>query len=83
VILQQKDTPSPHHFWIISTAFTTLTMVTEREKRVVMTKQLKKKVFAACLVKVSYRSLPVGALKAVTEAFEKDQRQYSNDGIQQ
>jgi hypothetical protein len=44
-------------------------MVKERKKRVVMTKKLKKEVFTACLVRVLCRTLPVGAFKAVVEAF--------------
>ena len=44
-------------------------MVKERKKRVALTKQLKQEVFMACLVRVLRGTLPVGAFKAVAEAF--------------
>ncbi|KAG7367330.1 hypothetical protein IV203_030001 [Nitzschia inconspicua] len=44
-------------------------MATTRKKRVAMTKQLKKEVFMACLLRVSRGILPYGSFKAVGEGF--------------
>jgi hypothetical protein len=47
-------------------------MVNERKKRVAMTKQLKREVFMACLVRVLGGNLPIGSFKAVADHFEID-----------
>jgi hypothetical protein len=47
-------------------------MVNIRMKRVAMTKQLKREVFMACIVRVSRGILPVGSFKAVADHFEID-----------
>ena len=47
-------------------------MVNSRKKRVAMTKQLKREVFMACIVRVSRGILPIGSFKAVGEHFQID-----------
>ena len=47
-------------------------MVNNRKKRVAMTKQLKREVFTACLVRVLRGILPNGSFKAVADHFEID-----------
>jgi hypothetical protein len=47
-------------------------MVNERKKRVTMTKQLKREVFMACIVRVSRGILPIGRFKAVADHFQID-----------
>jgi hypothetical protein len=47
-------------------------MVNIRKKRVAMTKQLKREVFTACLVRVLRGILPNGSFKAVADHFEID-----------
>jgi hypothetical protein len=47
-------------------------MVNIRKKRVAMTKQLKREVFTACIVRVSQGILPIGSFKAVADHFEID-----------
>jgi hypothetical protein len=47
-------------------------MVNERKKRVAMTKQMKREVFMACLVRVSRGILPIGSFKAVGQDFDID-----------
>jgi hypothetical protein len=44
-------------------------MVKLRKKRVAMTKQLKEKVFMACLMRVSHGFLPIGSFKAIADEF--------------
>ena len=44
-------------------------MEVERKDRVAMTKDLKKKVFQACLVRVVRGNLPLGSLKEVAQKF--------------
>jgi hypothetical protein len=45
-------------------------MVKQRKKRVSITKQLKRELFMAGLVRASCGTLPVGAFKAAGEAFD-------------
>jgi hypothetical protein len=47
-------------------------MVNIGKKRVAMTKQLKREVFMACIVRVSRGILPTGSFKAVADHFEID-----------
>jgi hypothetical protein len=47
-------------------------MVNIRKKRVAMTKQLKREVLMACIVRVSRGILPIGSFKAVGEHFQID-----------
>jgi hypothetical protein len=47
-------------------------MVNITKKRVAMTKQLKREVFMACLVRVLRGILPIGSFKAVADHFEID-----------
>jgi hypothetical protein len=45
-------------------------MVNIRKKRVTMTKQMKREVLMACIVRVLQGILPIGSFKAVAEHFQ-------------
>jgi hypothetical protein len=66
---QKNQSFSPCHFLFISKVFTTLTIKKERKKRVAMTKQLKREVFTACLVRVSHGTIAIGAFTVVGAKF--------------